>query len=160
MNRRARLPVAVAVLLCAVFAVTSCSAVTATLDTERALHQAGFDNAGVSAHLRSGFTEVEVTGVSGEADAQRAAGVVWRAFPYRLDSVLVNGERFPKALLLTQFGPRNPAYERRTLTHEFVQLGRAVLYGLGVGGLILSAGIVLLIVFFLHRGRKATPQFG
>jgi hypothetical protein len=142
-----------------VFAATSCSAVTATLTTERALHRAGFNDAGVSVHLQSGFTEVEVTGVAGGEDGQRAAGVVWQSFPYRLDAVLIAGDVYPKALMQAQFGPRNPVYERRTLSHEFVQLGRAVLVGLGVGGLVLSAGLVLLIIFFVRRGRKAQAAF-
>jgi hypothetical protein len=158
-DRRRRPPLVAALVVVAVV-LTGCSALRATFDTDQALRRAGFSGARVSTHVNNGFTTVEVTGVSQGDEAQGAAGVVWRTFRYRIDAIVVGTQVFSRGQLQEVFGPRNPAYDRRTIGREFVRLGKAVLFAAGIGGFLLAGGLVLLMVFFVRRGARTNKAFG
>ena len=154
-ERRQRLAVVAAVVL-AVLALGGCGIVQAQTKTQNALHRAGFSDVSVSLHVQNDNTTVEVTGVGDGRgpEGQRAASVVWRSFPYRLDGVVIDGILYSKQVLFDRFGGRPEAYERRSLGNEFERIGKTVL---GVGGvvlLVISAVLVLLIFLFVRRGRR------
>ena len=130
-----------------------CSAIRATFDTDQALHRAGFSRASVTAHINNSFTTVEVEGVD-SGDGERAAGVVWRTFRYRIDAIVVGGDTFARPQLLELFGPRDPAYDRRTFGGELTRIGKAILAAVGAGALVIAGVLVLLIFYFIRRGSR------
>lgn len=155
MTRRRAFAVALFVIS---LGLVGCSAIRATVDTDRALRQAGFSGAGVSAHVNDGYTTVDVNGIPAGGE-QRAAGVVWRTFRYRVDEIDVSDQVFQRDELVAAFGPRNPVYDGRPLNREFTRVGKAVLVGLGFAGFAIAAVLILLIFFFVRRGRRANAAF-
>ena len=138
--------------LVVVLSMAACGVVRATVDTDRALRDAGFPSARVTVDVSNGYTTVIVRGIGGgEQEGLRAAGVVWRAFPYRLDAVDAGGLRFTRQSLVSQFGPRPANYDRRTFSGDVLRSGRGVLAGVAVAGSVLFVGLVVLIVVLIRR---------
>lgn len=159
---RRGLLVAVVGALCLL--VAGCSAVTTLIDTSQALRDAGYQSVSVSFHLGSGDevdVSVKVSATATNADAQNVARVVWNKFHERFQwlHVTVHGTGGSSVFrvyeyqdLVTMFGPRNPAWDRSTISSATTRLGAFIVVGLVVAGA--AVAVVAVVVSRRKRDRR------
>ncbi len=152
----------VTVLFGAVALLGSCAAISAMLDTQQGLRDAGYQSVHVGFHDNGGADDVDVSvtvsAVPTQNDALNVASVVWAKLHERFDNldVTVHGDgttvsrRFSFDELQETFGARNPSYNSTTVAGGVKQVGFEVLGGLAVIGLI----IVLAAVLLTRRRRR------
>ena len=171
-----RRPVAAALLaLLVALLVTGCAAITAALDAEDALEEAGHREATVTWSSTNGYVTVDVTwrAAAETSDGLReeslaVAGVLWRSLAVRIDAVFTDpfGELagdvgtasrdFSRNHLELEFGPRPPGLDRSA--SEVFNV-RGIVIGVVVAfviGLALTALIVVLLVRHGRAKRVAT----
>jgi hypothetical protein len=164
--RRARLWVAVALLASVVALAGGCGPIAATIDTESALRDAGYQS--VSVNFSVGNTDevrVSVT-VSAEpalSHADDVAHIVWDKFHERFSllAVTVHGSGptvtrdYSYSDLVSLFGPRNPAYDRTSLTSATTRLGVIVI----IVVIVLIAAVIVTVVLVTRRRRRRPPPW-
>ena len=143
-----------------------CGPIAATIDTQNALRDAGYQS--VSVNFSVGNTDevkVSVT-VNAEATLTQAddvAHIVWNKFHERFSllAVTVHGTSpavtrdYSYSDLVTLFGPRNPAYDRTSLSSATTRLGVIVIVVL----VVLVAAVVFVIVMVTRRRRRRPPTW-
>ena len=151
-------------LLAAAILLAGCELATGTVRTATQLQDAGISNPNL--HYNAGVATLEYDAapnpLEARAEQDRAAAVIWRNLPFRIDriTVIADGDAFPsrrdypRALLEQRLGPR-PADLDRSVTDI---ARRATLIALAVA-LVLMVLIVVVILLVLRavRGRP-TPQ--
>jgi hypothetical protein len=151
-------------LLAAAILLAGCELATGTVRTATQLQDAGISNPNL--HYNAGVATLEYDAapnpMEARAEQDRAAAVIWRNLPFRIDriTVIADGGAFPsrrdypRALLEQRLGPR-PADLDRSVTDI---ARRATLIALAVA-LVLMVLIVVVILLVLRavRGRP-TPQ--
>ena len=158
--------VVVAVVVGAIV-LSSCSGITSIIDTQTALQNAGFGSVQVKPDVTANTLSVSVSvdALPVEADAQRAALVVWQSFHERFDrlSIAVHGggqtvdDSFTFAQLEANLGTRNPSWNRTSVeagTRYFAYLV------IGVVGGVLALVVVIVLLVQRRRRRRRPPGTG
>jgi hypothetical protein len=143
-----------------------CGPIAATIDTQNALRDAGYQS--VSVNFSVGNTDevkVSVTVNAGAtlSQADDVAHIVWNKFHERFSLLAVTVHGTSPALtrdysysdLVTLFGPRNPAYDRTSLSSATTRLGVIVIVVL----VVLVAAVVFVIVMVTRRRRRRPPTW-
>ena len=151
-------------LLAAAIRVAGCELATGTVRTATRLQDAGISNPNL--HYNDGVATLEYDAdpnpLDARAEQDRAAAVIWRNLPFRIDRITVIGDGgafpsrrdYPRALLEQQLGPR-PAGLDRSVTDI---ARRATLIAVAVA-LVLMVLIVVVILLVMRAVRaRPTPQ--
>jgi hypothetical protein len=146
----------VVILFGAVALLGSCGVISAMLDTQQGLRNAGYQSVHVGFHNNGGADNVDVSVTVSAEPTQTAAvnvaSVVWAKLHERFDNlnVTVHGDgtsvsrQFSFDEMQQTFGARNPSYNSTTVAGGVKQLGFEVLGGLVVIGAIIAAAAILL----------------
>jgi hypothetical protein len=152
----------VVVLFGVVALLGGCGVVSAMLDTQQGLRDAGYQSVHVGFHDNGSADDVDVSvTVSAEPtqnDTVNVASVVWAKLHERFDNLAVSvhgdgssvSRRFTFDELQQTFGARNPSYNSTTVAGGVKRLGFEVLGGLAV----LVIAIVLTAIFLTRRRRR------
>ncbi len=153
----------VAVLFGAVALLGGCGVISAMLDTQQGLKNAGYQSVHVGFHDNGGADDVDVTvTVAAEPtqnDAVNVASVVWAKLHERFDNldVTVHGNgtsvsrRFTFNEMQQTFGTRNSSYNSTTVGDSVKQLGFVALGGLAFLGAVIT---VVIVISTRKRRRK------
>ena len=153
----------------AALVVAGCSLATGFVSTVEELDAAGFGSADVEVDSGDSY-RVRVTKDTEDlsAAAADAAGVVWRELPVRIERLSVvctngfGGEgtyTADRAELERRFGPRDPELDEG-FEESDARTVALVILGLFLGGLVVLAGIVVLIYVLVRRNRRRSPPPG
>jgi hypothetical protein len=162
--RRRTVTTRLLVLLAAAALVAGCELATGTVRTASELQDAGIRNPNLQydngvATLRY---DADPNPLEARAEQDRAAAVIWRNLPFRIDRITViadggafpNRRDYPRALLEQELGPR-PANLDRSVADI---ARRATLIAVAVA-LVLMVLIVVVIVLVVRAvRRRPTPQ--
>jgi hypothetical protein len=151
-------------LLAAAVLLAGCQLATGTVRTATRLQDAGVSNPNL--HYNDGVATLEYDAdpnpLEARAEQDRAAAVIWRNLPFRIDriTVVADGGTFPsrrdypRALLERQLGPRPAGLDRSVadIVRQTTLIAAAV-------ALVLMVLVVVVILLVLRavRGRP-TPQ--
>jgi hypothetical protein len=152
------------VLLAAATLLAGCELATGTVRTASELQDAGIRNPNLQydndvATLRY---DADPNPLEARAEQDRAAAVIWRNLPFRIDriTVVADGGAFqtrrdyPRAVLEQQLGPR-PANLDRSVA-DIARRATLIAAAVGLVLLILIVVIILLVVRAVRR--RPTPQ--
>jgi hypothetical protein len=152
-----------AVVVAAVALLAGCDLATGTVRTATELRDAGIRNPDLQ--YDNGVARVEFDPAGGPAEGlreqQRAAEVIWRNLPFRVDRITVTARgqdslfaqrTFSRAELEARFGPR-PA----GLDHSPGDIARRVLLWASIAGLLLLLIVVLIVVLVVRAVRRRPP---
>lgn len=163
-GRRGRLRL-LAAAAAAVFLLAGCDLATGTVRTATELQDAGISNPDLQ--YNNGEARLEYDPSTGALERlreqDRAAEVIWRNLPFRLDGITVAardqsdlvGERnYSRAVLEARFGPRPAGLDRSP-----GDIARRVLLWASVAGLVVLLAVVLIIVLVVRAvRRRPAPQ--
>jgi hypothetical protein len=145
----------VAVVFGTVVLLGGCGVISAMLDTQQGLKDAGYQSVHVGFHDNGGADDVDVTvkvaADPTQNDAVNVASVVWAKLHERFDNldVTVHGNgtsvsrRFTFDEMQQTFGARTPSYNSTTVGDSVKELGFAVLGGVAFLGVVIAVVIVL-----------------
>ncbi len=157
--RRARHGWLAAVLLGAVAALllaASCGTIRTLVDLDNDLKAAGFSDLHVNTNESNGFSTVTVRASSGPSPS-RAAEVVWKKFPRRVDSVVVelNSQStfFSRSEMRDRFGPRPAGYDDKTIGSD-VRSGVVTFLLVLFAVFVVGGGIIAFIVLKVHSNKR------
>lgn len=152
-----------AVVVTAVVLLAGCDLATGTVRTATELRDAGIRNPDLQ--YDNGVARVEFDPAGGPVDAlregNRAAEVIWRNLPFRVDRITVTARgqdslfaqrTYARADLEARFGPR-PA----GLDQSPGDIARRVLLWASIAGLLLLLVVVLIIVLVVRAVRRRPP---
>jgi hypothetical protein len=157
----------------ALFAVSmvllaGCEFATGTVRTVTELRDAGIRNPNLQ--FDNGVARLEYDSSTGpldrRAEQDRAAEVMWRNLPFRVDEISVRSRgdgfldtqrTYPRPALESMFGPRPAGLDR-----EPGDVARRALLWVTVGGLLVLLAVVLIIVLVVRavRRRPSPPPAG
>lgn len=150
--------------LAVIFCLAGCGAVSALLDTQRALRDAGYSG-GLNVNDTNGFSTAtaDVTSTKESADPDEVATIVWRTYPRRIDSidVILNGDPsapYARSAMLELAGPRPAGYDDKTFGDDAKGVVIGAVIGIGVGFVALLAIVVLIVVLVVRNRRKRQAQ--
>jgi hypothetical protein len=144
-----------AALLGAAMLLGGCGVISAILDTQQGLKDAGYQSVHVGFHDNGGAYNIDATvtvaAAPTQTDAVNVASVVWAKLHERFDNldVTVHGDgtsvsrRFTFEEMQQTFGARKPSYNSTTVADSVKQLGFGVLGGLAFIGVVIAVVIVL-----------------
>ena len=151
-------------LLAAAILLAGCELATGTVRTATRLQDAGISNPNL--HYNDGVATLEYDAdpnpLDARAEQDRAAAVIWRNLPFRIDRITVIGDGgafpsrrdYPRALLEQQLGPRTAGLDRSVTDIA----RRATLIAVAVA-LVLMVLIVVVILLVMRAVRaRPTPQ--
>jgi len=154
----------VAVAVAALFLLAGCDLATGTVRTVTELQDAGIRNPDLQ--YDNGDARLEYDPASAPLERlreqDRAAEVIWRNLPFRLDSITVaarsgnlfDQRAYPRAVLEARFGPRPAGLDRSP-----GEIARRVLLWASVAGLLVLLAVVLIIVLVVRAvRRRPSPQ--
>lgn len=152
-----------AVVVAAVVVLAGCDLATGTVRTATELRDAGIRNPDLQ--YDNGTARVEFDPSAGPMEQlreqDRAAAVIWRNLPFRVDRITVTARdqdgalaqrNYSRAVLEARFGPR-PA----GLDQSPGDIARRVLLWATIGGLLLLLVVVLIIVLVVRAVRRRPP---
>jgi hypothetical protein len=152
-----------AVVVTAVVLLAGCDLATGTVRTATELRDAGIRNPDLQ--YDNGVARVEFDPAGGPAEAlrdgNRAAEVIWRNLPFRVDRITVTARgqdslfaqrTYSRSDLEARFGPR-PA----GLDQSPGDIARRVLLWASIAGLLLLLVVVLIIVLVVRAVRRRPP---
>jgi len=152
-----------AVVVAAVALLAGCDLATGTVRTATELQDAGIRNPNLQ--YDNGVARVEFDPAAGPVEGlreqERAAEVIWRNLPFRVDRITVTSRdqdslfaqrTYPRAELEARFGPR-PA----GLDQSPGDIARRVLLWASIAGLLLLLIVVLIIVLVVRAVRRRPP---
>jgi hypothetical protein len=159
---RGKLRLLVAVVA-AVALLAGCDLATGTVRTATELRDAGLRNPDLQYDNGVARVEFDPSGGPVEAlrDGNRAAEVIWRNLPFRVDRITVTARgqdsllaqrTFRRADLEARFGPRPAGLDRSP-----GDIARRVLLWSSIGGLLLLLVVVLIIVLVVRAVRRRPP---
>lgn len=143
-----------------------CGPIASTIHTQTALRDAGYQS--VSVNFNIGNTDEVKVSVTVDAQpvlshADDVAHIVWDKFHYRFSvlAVTIHGSgpsvtrdySYPD--LVAMFGPRNPAYDRTSLSSAATRLGVIVI----VLVVVLAVAVVVTVVMVTRRRRRRPPTW-
>jgi hypothetical protein len=153
-----------AAVAAAVVLLAGCELATGTVRTATELQDAGIRNPDLQ--YDNGEARIEYDPASGplglRAEQDRAAGIVWRNLPFRLDRItvtargggLLDQRDYPREVLEASFGPRPEGLDRSP-----GEIARRALLWATIGGLLFLLAVVLIIVLVVRAvRRRPTPQ--
>jgi hypothetical protein len=155
----------VAVAVAAVLLLAGCDLATGTVRTATELQDAGIRNPDLQYDNGEATLRYDPAGGPLERlrEQDRAAEVIWRNLPFRLDSItvaardrsdLIGGRSYSRAVLEARFGPRPAGLDRSP-----GDIVRRVLLWAGVAGVLVLLAIVLIIVLVVRAvRRRPAPQ--
>jgi hypothetical protein len=152
-----------AVVVAALALLAGCDLATGTVRTATELRDAGIRNPDLQYDNGVARVEFDPAGgpVEGLREQQRAAEVIWRNLPFRVDRITVTARgqdslfaqrTFSRADLEARFGPR-PA----GLDQSPGDIARRVLLWASIAGLLLLVIVVLIIVLVVRAVRRRPP---
>jgi hypothetical protein len=161
---RRRLPLA-ALAVAAMLLLAGCDLATGTVRTVTALRDAGIRNPNLQ--YSNGDARLEYDPAAGPLqrllEQDRAAEVIWRNLPFRVDRVtvaprdhggLLEQRDYPRAILEARFGPRPAGLDRSP-----GQIARRLLLWASIAGLLVLLAVVLIIVLIVRAvRRRPSPQ--
>jgi hypothetical protein len=153
-----------AAVAAAVVLLAGCELATGTVRTATELQDAGIRNPDLQ--YDNGEARIEYDPSSGllerRAEQDRAAEIVWRNLPFRLDRItvtargggLLDQRDYPREVLEANFGPRPEGLDRSP-----GEIARRALLWATIGGLLFLLAVVLIIVLVVRAvRRRPTPQ--
>ena len=153
-------------LAAAVAALTGCELATGTVRTATELQDAGIRDPNLQ--YEDGVARLEYDAdpnpFQARAEQDRAAEVIWRNLPFRIDRISVRSSssdfparrEYPRAVLEQRFGPRPDNLDRSAS-----DIARRAVLIAGVVALVVLAAVVLIIVLVVRAvRRRPTPQPG
>lgn len=170
MTRRAfplmRVSVAAALAALLVTLVSGCGPIGALFDTQQALTNAGYQSTSVNFSVGNGDevkVSVTVNAPPTQSNADDVAHIVWQKFHERFSllAVTVHGSGpaivrdYSHSDLVSLFGPRNPAYDRTSVTSATQRLGLIVIIVL----VVLVLGVIMTVVMVRRRRRGRRPPW-
>jgi hypothetical protein len=155
----------VAVAVAAVLLLAGCDLATGTVRTATELEDAGIRNPDLT--YDNGGARLEYDPAAGPLERlreqDRAAEVIWRNLPFRLDGITVaardqggplDQRDYPRAVLEARFGPRPAGLDRSP-----GEIARRVLLWASIAGLLVLLAVVLIIVLIVRAvRRRPSPQ--
>ncbi len=163
----------VAAGLCVAVALLTlgCGTISAFVDLQSALQEAGFTDITVNIDQASGPETLLVAAdapstMSPEEADERAARIAWTQFPRRFERLRLQldgrDQTSTRAELERRFGPRPADLDDEELGDDVRRMGVGVLVGLAIGG-VLCVGLVILVVVLVvrsqRRSRSAPPPW-
>ena len=159
--------------LAALLLLSGCAAIEATIETEDALHNAGFRDASVWWFSEEGVDYVAVSWLAGARTEEElhdeslaAAGVLWRVAPIRFDAVYAEPNApfldaahdlvrvFPRSQLEQSFGSRPRGLDRSV--ESLLGVGHYVRWAaFGAVLFLLSSALIVWLVLRSSRRRHA-----
>ncbi|HUE58608.1 MAG TPA: hypothetical protein VMO88_03425 [Acidimicrobiales bacterium] len=141
-----------------------CGPITSMYDTQQALRDAGYQSVSVSFNYRNADevkVSVTVNAAPSATNANDVAGIVWQKFHERFSllALTVHGSGpaltrdYSYADLVSLFGPRNPAYDRTSLSSATNRLGVIAI----IVVVVLIAAVVFIVVMVTRRRRRRRP---
>ena len=166
LSTRVRVWLSVVLIGLLTLVLSGCGPIGATLDTQTALRNAGYQSVSVTFSVGNSDevkTSVTVNAVPSEGNARDVASIVWQKFHERFSllAVTVHGSGpalargYSYAELVSLFGPRNPAYDRTSLSSATARLGVIIIVVL----VVLAAAVVFVIVMVTRRRRRRPPTW-
>jgi len=162
-----RWPVVFLALLAVTVLAAGCSALSALIDTQQALQNAGYQSVHVGFHANGQADDVDVSvtvsAAATQSDALNVASVVWAHLHERFDDldVTVHGTGpsvttdYSFGNLQQTFGPRNPSWDKTTVAAGTEQVGFVII------GAIVAIGVTIAVVAILvtraRRRRRGPP---
>jgi hypothetical protein len=155
---RALVLVAVAAALLA-----GCDLATGTVRTATELEEAGIRNPNLQYDEGTATLEFDAdpNPLEARAEQDRAAAVIWRNLPFRIDEIVVTADggvipsrEYPRALLEQQLGPRPADLDRSV--EDIAR--RATLIALVVAVVVLVLVVVVIVLVVRAVRRRPTPQ--
>jgi hypothetical protein len=153
-----------AAVAAAVVLLAGCELATGTVRTATELQDAGIRNPDLQ--YDNGEARIEYDPSTGplerRAEQDRAAEIVWRNLPFRLDRItvtargggLLDQRDYPREVLEASFGPRPEGLDRSP-----GEIARRALLWATIGGLLFLLAVVLIIVLVVRAvRRRPTPQ--
>lgn len=166
--RRRRTGRLVPPLVALVLLLGACGVVKGFVATLADLEQAGFNAPGINQVGDETVVTVEKDAEDLDAAAADAAEVVWDRLPLRIERMDVTCDNgyggsgtfvAQRSELEQRFGTRDPALDRGFQESDFRTVGLVVL-GLVFGGLVVLAGILVLILVLVRRSRRRNQPPG
>lgn len=162
MRRRLLLVLAAALVLAG---VAGCGTIGSLVNTDTALHDAGYQSVKVSPKPQSNSVDVsvKVDATPALGNAHDVAGIVWRSFHERFDYVTItvhgNGpdvqQEYSFPQMVQSFGARNPAWNRTSVKGGLTRIGAGVFIAVAV-----AAGLIVAIVLLVQRrNRRRRPPW-
>jgi hypothetical protein len=151
-----------ALVVAVVVLPAGCDLATGTVRTATELEDAGIRNPDL--RYDNGDARVEYDPAGGPLERlreqDRAAEVIWRNLPFRLDGITVvargggvlDQRDYPRAVLEERFGPRPAGLDRSP-----GDIARRILLWATVGGLLLLLVVALIIVLVVRAVRRRPP---
>jgi hypothetical protein len=140
--------------------LAGCGTVTTLIDTQNALHAAGYQSVSVSPQPRTNSLDVQVTvsAPPGAANSRDVASIVWRTFHDRFDyaEITVHGQgpalvrEYSFLQMEKEFGARNPAWNRTTVKSGTLRVGVTV----AVGIVVVVAAVIGVVLMVRRRNRR------
>ncbi len=153
-------------LVAAIVIVGGCGLIGSVVTTTTGLQHAGFSSVKVGLNaVASGRNAVDVSvtvdATPSERAAETAARVVWNDLHEHFDELDLTVHGRGPALarhyrfgdLVTLFGPRNPAWDRTSVTSSVRNLG----FGVTIGLAAVAALVVVIILLVVRRRRRRGP---
>jgi hypothetical protein len=152
-----------AVVVAAVALLAGCDLATGTVRTATELRDAGIHNPDLQYDNGVARVEFDPAGgpVEGLREQQRAAEVIWRNLPFRVDRITVTARgqdsllaqrTYSRADLEARFGPRPAGLDRSP-----GDIARRVLLWASIAGLLLLVVVVLIIALVVRAVRRRPP---
>jgi hypothetical protein len=155
--------VLVVLAVLAAAALSGCGPVTSLVSTDNALNNAGFQSSRLTFSGNSIDVSVTVAAPPAPSDVDQVLSIVWSHFHERFDSVQVNvhgtgttlSQEYTFDEVQQKLGPRDPAWNRTTITGAAGQAA-AIVFGTLFGAAIIVVAVVLLVT---RRNRRRRPPW-
>jgi hypothetical protein len=166
-RRDRRWPVVLLVLLATTLLAAGCGALSALIDTQQSLQNAGYQSVHVGFHANGQADDVDVgvtvSAAPTQADSLNVASVVWAHLHERFDylDVTVHGTGpsvttdYSFGNLQQTFGPRNPSWDKTTVAAGTEQLGFIIIGAIAAIGVTIA--VVAILVTRARRRRRGPP---
>ncbi len=154
--RRGRAAGVLVAVLAALVLATSCSTIRILIDLDSDLKDAGYSDVHVHTNETNGYSVVRIE-ASGGPKPERAAEVVWKQFPRRVDQVVVTTnsqqQSFTRSEMRQRFGPRPSGYDDKSIDSD---LRSGVITALLIAGgvVVVVGGLILFIVLKVSSNKR------
>jgi hypothetical protein len=145
--------------------LAGCDLATGTVRTATELEEAGIRNPNLNYERETATATLEFDAdpnpLEARAEQDRAAAVIWRNLPFRIDAIAVTPDgvglpsrEYPRALLEQQLGPRPAGLDRSV--DDIAR--RAIWIAVAVALVVLVLIIVVVVLVVRAVRRRPTPQ--
>jgi hypothetical protein len=153
-----------ALIALAVALLAGCELVTGTVRTTTELQDAGIRNPNLQYNdgVATLDHDADPDPLEARAEQDRAAGVIWRNLPFRIDRITVASgaagspvrRDYPRALLEQQFGPRPANLDRSAADIA----RRAAIIAVVVSVVVLALVVLVIVLVVRAVRRRPAPQ--